>query len=100
MDMRVMGECRAPGVQDGGEADARAEVLWIGGDGDERLGGGLEQDVVDHGLVLVGDVGDQRRQCEDHMVGRNGQQLGFAIGEPLLAAAPWHFGQCRSRQEL
>jgi hypothetical protein len=34
-------------VQHGGDADTRAEVLWIGGDRDQRLGRGLEQDVVD-----------------------------------------------------
>ena len=79
-----MRERRAPSVQDGGEADAGAEVLGVGGDGDERLGRGLEQDIVDHSLVLIGDVGDRRRQREDHMVVGDGQQLGLAIGEPLL----------------
>ena len=59
MDVWVMRERRAPAVQHGGEADAGAEVLRVGGDGDERLGRGLEQDIVDHGLVLVGDVGDR-----------------------------------------
>ena len=32
--VRVMGERRAPGVQHGGEADAGAEMLGVGGDGD------------------------------------------------------------------
>ena len=37
-------------------------MLRVGGDGDQRLGAGLEQDVVDHRLVLVlappaGDLG-------------------------------------------
>src|SRR5713101_60946 len=77
-------ERRAPAVQDRGEADAGAEVLRVGGDGDERLGRGLEQDVVDHGLVLVGDVGDRRRQREHDVIVRHGQQLGFALGQPLL----------------
>ena len=60
--MRVLGERRAPGVEDGEDADAGAEVLGIGRDGDQGLGRRLEQDVVDRGLVLVGDVGDLRRQ--------------------------------------
>ena len=46
----MMGERRAPGVQHGGEADARAEMLRVGGDGGQRLGGGPEQEVVDDGL--------------------------------------------------
>ena len=54
--VRMMGHRRAPGVQHGGDADAGAEVLGIGGDGEHGLGGGLEQQIVDHRLVLVGDV--------------------------------------------
>jgi hypothetical protein len=58
----MMGERRAPGVEDGEDADAGAEVLGIGRNGDHGLGRGLEQDVVDRGLVVVGDVGDLGRQ--------------------------------------
>ena len=32
VDVRMMGERRAPGVQHGGEADARAQMLRVGGD--------------------------------------------------------------------
>ena len=39
-------------------ADAGAEVLGVGRDRQQRLGGGPEQEVVDDGLVLIGDVGD------------------------------------------
>ena len=47
VDMRMMGERRAPGVQHGGDADAGAEMLGIGGDRQHGLGRGLEQEVVD-----------------------------------------------------
>ena len=60
----------------------------------------LEQQVVDDGLVLVGDVGDGRRQCEHDMIVRHRQQIGLAPASQSFAAAPWHFGQCRLRQEL
>src|SRR5271165_2850207 len=50
VDVRMVGQRRAPSVQHGGEADARAQMLGVGGDGDERLGGGPEQEVVDRGL--------------------------------------------------
>jgi hypothetical protein len=83
-----MGECRTPGVQDGGNADPSAEVLGIGRDGDQRLGRGFEQDVVDDRLVLVGDVADRRRQREDHVIVRHRQQLGLALSEPLLRCCP------------
>ena len=51
VEVGVMGQRRAPGVEHRGEADAGAEMLGIGGDGDQGLGGGLEQDVVDTALL-------------------------------------------------
>ena len=55
--MRVVGERGAPGVQHRHEADASAEMLGIGRDRERGLGRGFEQQVVDHRLVLIGDVG-------------------------------------------
>jgi len=48
-------------VQYGGEPDAGAEMLGIGRDGDQGLGGGFEQQVIDDRLVLIGEVGDRPR---------------------------------------
>ena len=95
-----MGERRTPGVKHGGETDPSAEMLGICGDGEQRLGRSLEEDGIDLGLVLEGDVGDRRRQREHDVVVGHRQQLGLAIGQPAFAAAPWHFGQWRLRQEL
>ena len=50
-----------PSMEHCGDADLRAKMLGIGGDGGERLSRRLEQDVVDRGLVVVGDVGDRAR---------------------------------------
>src|SRR5215471_17234465 len=58
VDVRVVGHCRAPAMEHGGGADACAEMLGIGGDREQRLSGRSEQEVVDHGLVLVSDRGD------------------------------------------
>ena len=66
-------ERRAPGVEDGEHTDAGAEMLGIGRDGDHGLGRGLEQDIVDRGLVLVGDVGDFGRQREHDVEVRHRQ---------------------------
>ena len=63
----MMGQRRAPGVRHGAQTDADAEMLGVGGDGDQRLGGSLEQDGIDGCLVLVGDIGDRRRQGEDQI---------------------------------
>src|SRR6266704_3602352 len=51
---------RTPGVEHRSDADARAQVLGIGRDDGHGLGRGREQDVVDRGLVLIGDGGDDR----------------------------------------
>ena len=79
-----MGQRRSPGVEHGSQADTGAEMSGVGGDGDQGLGGGLEQDAVDHRLVLVGDVGDRSGQGEDDMIVFHRQQLGLARGEPVL----------------
>ena len=81
--MRVVGHCRAPAVEHGGGADAGAEVLGIGGDREQRLGGGAEQQVVDDRLVLVGDRGDLGRQREDDVEIADRQQIGLAGREPV-----------------
>ena len=69
----MMRHGRAPGVEHGGDADAGAEMLWVGGDGDQGLGRDLEQQIVDHRLVLVGDVGDGCRQREHQVIVRHRQ---------------------------
>ncbi len=81
--MRMVRERRAPGVEHGGEADACSEMLRVGGDGDEGLGGGPEQEVIDGGLVVERDRADRRRQGEDDVVIGNRQQLRLAVFEPL-----------------
>ncbi len=84
VEVRVMGHRRAPAVQHGGEADAGAQVPGIGGDREQRLRCRAEQQVVDHGLVLIGDRGDLGRQGEDHVVVVDRQQIGLARAEPVL----------------
>jgi hypothetical protein len=71
--MGMVGERRAPGVEDGEDADAGAKVLGIGRDGDQGLSRSLEQDVVDHRLVVVGDVSDLGWQREHDVEVRDRQ---------------------------
>src|SRR4051794_32376418 len=81
--MRVVGHCRAPGVEYGSGADAGAEVLGIGGDGEPRLGRGAGQQGVDDRLVLISDRGECGRQREDEVEIADWQQIGLAGGEPV-----------------
>ena len=57
--------------------------LRIGGDRQHRLRRRPEQQVVDHRLVLEGDVGDLGRQREDDVEVADRQQVGLALGEPV-----------------
>src|SRR5690348_3012014 len=82
VQMRVVHEILAPGVQHGDEADRRAQMLGIGprsgpmpckavsrlgGDPAQRLRRRPEQDGVDHGLVLERDDRDHVRHGEHDM---------------------------------
>src|SRR5678816_583435 len=59
-------------------------MFRVGGDGEQGLGSNLEQQAIDHGLVLVGDVGDRRRQREHHVVILYRQQIGLTRLKPTL----------------
>ena len=100
VDMRVVVEGLAPGVQHGGDADPGPKVLRIGGDRGQRLRRGLEQEPVEPGLVLVGQSAESCRQGEDQVEVGDRQELGLARLEPGLGRLHWHLGQCRLRQEL
>ena len=54
-------------MQHRGDADLRAEMFGVASNGDHRLGGRFEQQVVDNALIVVGDVGNRRRQREHDM---------------------------------
>ena len=73
---------RSPGMEHGGDAEAGAEVLGVGRDRHHRLGRRTEQQVIDHRLVLPGDVRDLGRQGEDDMEVADRQQVGLALGQP------------------
>jgi hypothetical protein len=58
-------------------------VLGIGGDGEQRLGRGAEQQVVDYRLVLVGDWGDLGGQRENYVEVADRQQIGLPVSKPV-----------------
>ena len=64
------------------DADAGAQVLGVGRDRERGLGRCLHEQVVDHALVLIGDVAELGRQRVDDMEIVDRQQLGLALGEP------------------
>jgi hypothetical protein len=59
--MRVMRHRRAPAVKHSRDADLGAQPLGIGGDRQHGLRRRREQQTVDRGFVVVGDIGDRTR---------------------------------------
>ena len=76
MDVGMMKQCLRPGVEDGEEAEGRAEVLRVGRDLEQRLRGSAEEDRIDDFLVAQGESGDLGGHREDDMKVRDGEQLG------------------------
>jgi hypothetical protein len=70
-------------MEHGSGTNAGAQVLGISSDGEQRLGCRAEQQVVDDGLVLVGDRGDLGRQRENDVEIADRQQIGLARGKPI-----------------
>lgn len=82
----------APAVQYRDEADLGAEMSGIGGDPAQRLGRSLEQDRVDHRLVMEGNRGDLGRQREHHVEIGNRKKLVLSGCEPFPAGLTLAFG--------
>lgn len=76
MQMRMMKQVLAPGVQHGEEADLGAQVLGVGSDGAQGLAGGTEEQAVDE-QTLAPNAASAASLCAQHV-----QPLG---GESPLA---------------
>ena len=90
--MRVLCHRRSPCVEDGGDADAGAEVLRVSRDCHHRLRRRAEQQIVDDRLVLQGYVGNLGGKREDDMEVADRQQVGFTLGQPGARSGALAFG--------
>ncbi len=88
VDMRMVVQVLAPGMEHRDEAGLDAEMLRVGRDRPQRLSRRSEQDGVDRCLVVEGDLGHRRRQGEYDVEVRHRQQLGLTGGKPLGACLP------------
>ena len=79
-------------MEDGGDADASAEVLRVSRDRHHRLRCCAEQQIVDDRLVLQGDVSDLGGKREDDMEVADRQQVGFTLGQPGARSGALAFG--------
>lgn len=81
-----MEQVLAPRVQHGEEADLGAQVLGVGSDGAQGLGGGTEEQAVDERLVLIGDGGNVAGQREDDVNVLCVEKFSATILQPLRAS--------------
>jgi hypothetical protein len=70
----------------------RKAVSRLGGDCQHRLGRRVEQQIIDDGFVLEGDVGDRVRQTEDDVEVTDRQQVGLALRQPGARSGTLAFG--------
>src|ERR1017187_10131259 len=83
MQMGMNLEFLSPGVQHGEEADLSPYRLGGSGDDLQSFCRGLEEDAVDHILVLISDGGNLFRSGEDHVKVRDVEKLRLPILDPL-----------------
>ena len=89
----MIAEILTPGVKHREEPDLRAEMSPIGSDGAQRLGGRVEQYLVDRAGILEGNLGDLVGNGEDDMEILRVEKLlppsldPFRSGEPLALGA-------------
>ncbi len=80
--MGMVHERLPPSVQHGDEADVGTEMLRVGSDGLEGVGGRREQQAVEFALVLQRQRGELGRQGEHDVELRDRQQIVAAILQP------------------
>ncbi len=86
VDMGMKLEALIPGMEHAEEADLRAQVARIASDLQQGGGTCLEQQVVDHALVLKRESSEFTGQGEDQVHVASGQQFPLACLEPAHAS--------------
>jgi hypothetical protein len=72
----------------------------IGSDDAQRLGGGGEQDAIDDGLIVESNLAIGAGIVKTTWKYGTGSSSDCRSANHWARANPWHFGQCRLRQEL
>ena len=86
VDVGMKLEPLVPGMEHAEEADLRAEVAGIASDLQQGCGAGLEEQVVDHALVLEREWSEFARQGEHKVHVAGGQQFLLACLQPAHAS--------------
>ena len=90
----------APGMEHSDEADLGTEVTWIGSDRAQCFGRRPEQDAVDIALFWNAIAATWAGRVKTTWKYGTGSSSACRSASHSARASPWHFGQCRLRQEL
>src|SRR5215813_11710040 len=85
MDVRMMIESLAPGMQYAEKANLGAEMVGISRNLQHGLGAGSKQQGINDFLVVQCEPGKLMRQSEDDMEVADVQQLFLSLGQPAVA---------------
>src|SRR5216684_6093577 len=83
MEMRMKKQVLSPTVKYSEKADLGAQMLGIGSDGGQGLGGGSEQNAVDEIFVLISNGSDLFGNGEDDMKIVRLENFGRSFFDPL-----------------
>jgi hypothetical protein len=100
VDVHVLGEGLAPGVEDGGDAEDSAEMARVAAEAQEGGDGGVEQETVEQLGVALGEgiegVGSVKTTWKYGMDRTSRRRA----ASQRSVATHWHLGQWRLRHEL
>ena len=100
VQMRVMQQVLPPGVQDGDAADLGAQMFGVSGNGVQRLGRGVKQNVVHHGLVWYAIAATSWGTVNTTWKYSTGRSSVCRSCSHCARTNDWHLGQWRLRQLL
>src|SRR3990172_6408719 len=86
VDVWVVEQVLAPGVEHAEETDLSAQMFRISGDLQESRSAGSKQQGIQKPLVVEGQRSQRVRKREDHMYIGNSQEFSLAGGQPLVAS--------------
>src|SRR5665213_4217882 len=86
--VRMMRQILSPRMKDAEEADLGAEMFRIARDGEQRFGGGAEENAVNDFFVMEGDAGKLVGNREDDMEVFDRQQFSLPACLPAILPAP------------
>jgi len=92
VDMGMVEQRARPGVEDGEQPGASPEVAGIGGELEQRRGGGRHKEAVDELLVRLDESAEIGREGEGDEVVRAGQQARALFVQPALGLVPVALG--------